>query len=214
MKNKNVLIQIADILLVSEEATADWVSDKKLLHAWYFICMLALAGLITRLISPIFLELLRKSSQATFVHRGINLGFGLLLLGALMNMTFCYFNFIITKRIQIKLINIVYFYLISLLFWSYTYKCLYMLSPSSFEYTDPFIIPLQTTVSDWWSNFRTLLDFLLFSAFHSIGGGFYKIRLHSIVSSFVGWSQSLYSLSLVALLIASYVNQRTNVNDR
>ena len=89
-----------------------------------------------------------------------------------------------------------------------------MLSPPSFDYTDPFVEPLQTISDDWWNNFRTKIDFLLFSALHSIGGGFHKIELNSYVSSLLGWIQSLYSISLIALFIASYVNQRTDSNDK
>ena len=213
--HRNVLIKIADILLLSDESTANWITDKKLLQAWYLFCGILAVLFIERLFFHFFVEYGEKSSLLTFLLRAINFGLSLISIGILINMTYCYFDFIVKKRIQISLDNVLVFYILSIVFWSFAYGYLYLLSPSYFAYVDPVVVPTQTAVHlSWWKAMHAQLDFLIFSALHSTGGGFYKLRFNDLVSSIIGWIQSLYSLSLVVLLIASYVNQKTNSDNR
>jgi hypothetical protein len=49
----------------------------------------------------------------------------------------------------------------------------------------------------------------LFSAFQSVNGTYFKIRASSAGVSIITYVQSLFTISLISLLIASYVNQKT-----
>ena len=51
------------------------------------------------------------------------------------------------------------------------------------------------------------LDFLVFSALQTLNSTYGRIRPESALVSILGWLQSLYTLALVALLVASYVSQ-------
>ena len=53
MKTKEFLIKIADLFLISEESTRDWIKEAALRKAWYFIMIVGGLLGIYALLSPV-----------------------------------------------------------------------------------------------------------------------------------------------------------------
>ena len=207
----NILLQIADLFLESESDTSDWVSVVPLRQSWYGLFLLAgIAVVWFHLIGPMFTGYLSASASATELFRvtGLFLFFGALV--SLFFMTFNYYKYIIGRDLPVRLLNVLTFYGYAVLFFGVLYSKLYMIQPRAFVYRNP---PFQVTATYGYHGLKAgcllWIDFAVNSALQSLGGHYYRVEPCSIFASLLNWLQSLYSLSLLSLLIASYVNQRT-----
>jgi hypothetical protein len=206
MKTKQFFLKVANLFLMADERTADWVQIPILRRAWYcfFFCILLIVFAQILLLSlPI-----ETSSTATLIYRCISLIFIAIMSATLVVMTYCYLRHVVSKNYPVKLGIVIRFWIYHLFLWGMMYFRIYHISPSAFHYENP-ILEYSSTVVKSLSNYVTLFHFLLYSAFQSLNANFYRIGPRSVFPSILGWIQSLYTLSLVALLIASYVNQKS-----
>ena len=116
MKTKDFLKKIADLLLMSEVSTSDWIKDKKLKSTSYICFSLVGIYLFYKIfISTIFYDQFSASSINTKIFRIGSVALELLIIVSFIMLTINYYIFVINRKIHIKLINIITFYIISIL---------------------------------------------------------------------------------------------------
>lgn len=209
MKTNEFILKIADLFLLSDEETADWVKIKRLRQAWYSFFFLSIfVSIFHNLIIP-FGDLMHNSARLTLIYRMTFSVLDCLVILSLISMTISYFRHVISKNHPIYLWNILCFYIFQVIFFGVLYKQIYFLIPDSFRYIDAPIDYSPVLVKSLLL-YKVQCHFLLFSACQSVNGGFYLIQPAAILPSILIWVQSIYTLSLIALLIASYVNQKAH----
>jgi hypothetical protein len=213
MIKRSLLLEIADLLLKSDEATADWAEVKILRRIWYLMCGLTMT-LFALMYSgqSIFRGYLQNSPEHTNAYRIALLIMYILLEGSVITLTIHYYKYAMGEGVKIKLMNVLYFYSLSIILFGCIYMYIWLISPDLFNYNHPAVPHSFLPISDYFSLFKLRNDFLIFSGMHSVNGSFYNLSFNSIYPAIIGWIQSVYTLGLLALLIASYVNQKTNVS--
>lgn len=207
MKTKDLFCEIIDLLLTSDESFADWVKVPRLRNSCILIAVLSLiAFFISFILFPLFVN---ANANAVFIFRSCQLFVWLLLVTAFFILNFNYFQYILTKHYPIRLDNVIFFYFIHIIIFGYIYSSIYFLFPDFYIYKDPPVKPSQELLISFKVTLGRL-NFLLFSALQSVNATFYRISLNSIIPSILSWVQSLYSFAIIALLIASYVNQKVH----
>jgi len=121
-------------------------------------------------------------------------------------LSFFYYRHILIKRLRVSLEYIIYFYALSVIMFGIFYLCLYLLEPKFFNIVHPIYVVSQT-----WQRppYYLKCEFVLFSAFTSVNGSYYRIHANSAIVSLMTYIQSIYTIALLSLFIASYVNQKT-----
>lgn len=208
------LAEIANLLLKSEEGTKDWLKVKALRHSWYVFFALGLALLALHFLVWPLESFLSSSASATLALRVAQLVLGILMHGSLSVLAFRYYGFALSKNAAIKLGNVLNFYCISIWIFALIYQSVYVIDQRSFVYLDPaFQIGPTLGTHTFFENWKMKIDFLLFSGFQTVSSSFYKIQAQSTWVSVITYAQGLSTFGLVALFVASYVNQRTNRQD-
>jgi hypothetical protein len=200
-------------MLESDEGSRDWVSVPALRRAWY----LFLGGTIAFILLSIFPLLafrpvLASTESGSFIYRLAVVTLLVLVTAGNISLAFLYFKFALGRKISIRLATIFQFYFYVTVWFGFLYYSLYILNPSFFLYDYPpvLILPrVSATAPDWFAAMRMKGDFLLFSAFQTVNGSFYKIQPRSTVVSIATYGQTLFTISLVSLFIAAYVNRKT-----
>jgi hypothetical protein len=211
MGTLHFLRQLAELLLVSDESTKDWLSHGPLLRVWYGFCGVFL-GLCLLAFSRLPLQpLLAASAHATLAYRLFVLAGVVLFEALLFLLAFNYYTMAVSQKVAIRLDNVFWFYFLSVVIFGSIYVCVYHICPGCYIYPSPPLIHSSTSSSfDFWRNLRINCEFVLFSAFESVNGSFYRIQAQSIFVSILIYIESLFTLGLVALFIASYVNHQTS----
>jgi hypothetical protein len=70
MKTKTLLLRIADLLLISDEASKDWVNVPRIRRSWYAFCVLWCLYLVTIIFrNGLLTDVLNSSESVTFYYR-------------------------------------------------------------------------------------------------------------------------------------------------
>jgi hypothetical protein len=211
MKTTQLLVQIGELILISEDSTKDWIEVPVLRRDWLLCCFSLLAAFVVFSLRLPLQSVLESSPSLTLMYRACCFAIVLWLEMCEILLAFHYYRFSISRKVEIRFDNILTFYFTSIVLFSLLYFLLYSLSQQSFVYFNPPLALSSTTKSiDFWGSERMKLDFLLFSAFNSVNGSFYKIQPHSIWVSVLSYVQSLFTLILASLFVASYVNRHSN----
>jgi hypothetical protein len=211
MSTRQFLIAIADLLLKSDEGTKDWLKVRSLRRSWYVLCAISLVLFTLQVVAKPLAPILSSSANSTLALRVIQLILFICLQVSVFNLALRYYNFALTKKATIKLGNVLKLYSISTLIFGFIYQSVYIIDHGSFIYHDPAFRIAQTLgTQTFFETWKMKIDFLLFSGFQTVNSSFYKIQAHSPWVSVITYLQGLSTLGLVALFIASYVNQRTN----
>lgn len=210
--NRNVWLRVADLFLESEEGSRDWITVPELLRAWYLLCGLTLFAGAFAVSTSVFRPQLASTESATFVFRLAASTIITLLICGETYLSFLYFRFALNRKVAIRLGTILNFYFSITFLFGILYYFLYTIHPDSFLSDHPaaVVLPTLSTSGDWWPHTRMKGDFFLFSAFQTINGSFYKIQPRSTLVSIATYLQTLYTVSLISLFIAAYVNRKTS----
>lgn len=206
MKQKNILIKIVDLLLTSDKTSADWDKVPKLRMCWHMVWLFIAVNMLINIgigNTPLY-NLLTNSSQATFVYRIIIAGFYLGMSFFFMVFTFFYYQHVISSKARIFLQNISFFYVGTIIFFGRTYYWIYLINQKLFIYQDPPVAVAPTITRASWG---LQLNFILFSAFQTITGDFFRIRSASGWVSTLNYTQGVFTIILIALLVSSYVSK-------
>lgn len=207
---RKLIYKIARLMLESEVGTRDWVKEPSLLRCWYCFCGLVLASFFVTLLFRItpLCSWATRSIYATAAFRWIMFSIMMALIICVFIFTYQYFKYVLVERHKFMLQNVLFFYIISVVVFAMEYYFLYLISPSLFLYSNPPVAVVETLRPITLGTYLIKCDFLLFSAFHTVTGTYFKISPNSIWVSLMSYIQSLYTLALVALLVAAYVNRR------
>ncbi len=179
---------------------------------WYSFCALALLFFLTSLVVIIpFQDLLSKSKIAVICVRAFPLCIDAALIFVLINMSIYYFKYVLEMRATIRRQNILFFYVVSVILFALMCRQLWLLFPSTFSYPEPPFQYQSDIIINGSPVIKLTLDFVLFSALSTVGANYFALQTNSALSAFLTWLQGIYTLSLIALLIASYVNQKVGL---
>lgn len=209
MKTSELIVKIANLVLESDEETADWIHETDLRRCFYSSWVFLILWGLNSFVTPAgFGERLRASVVATEVYRWSMFVIIVAYIASIIVMAFYYFRYVLSKRGRIYLRNILYFYILAVLFFGLLYFYTFTLFPNSFSFEG---VP---TVPTTYGHIPTSVvrHFLLFSAFQSVNGTYFRIRPSSWLPSIITYVQSLFTISLISLLVASYVNQKTKAS--
>ena len=210
MKEKsNLFIIIADHLLASDKSSKPWASDKGLRTSWYWLCGWFAAFFGQILIFRIPLQgIAAQSHEVTLIYRLLSTGLCLGLVVIAFHFTYVYAKFVLRQRGRLHLKSVLFFYSLTVVAFSKLFYFLYFIDPTLFNYpANPVdYSPVITDMST--GNYIMNLEFMLYSALSSLNTQYHGISANSAWVSVALFAQSLYSLCLVAVLIAGYVNQR------
>lgn len=198
---------LADLLLVADESTRDWINVPALRRPWYAFCALALAFAGISIGIGILREVVDQSEATVLFTRVLKISILAFSTIVLIQLTVTYFKFVLEKHAAIRIENVVFFYSMSVILFGLIYASLWLIFPSTFYFPSPPIQHSTKTISGL-GLIRLTIDFILFSALTTVGAASYAISTNSVVSALISWVQGIYTLSLIALLIASYVNQK------
>lgn len=204
---KELLYDIIDVFLKSEESSADWVKIPILRKSIFFVTISGIIMLLLVLSSMMFPT--KGNISAVFYIRCLRLFSLILFTISFLILNINYFRYTLSKNYPIRFDNIVFFYFIHIYIFATIYSDIYFLFPHFYIYPNPAIEPSLNFIKDFKVSL-VRLDFIIYSAFKSLSSNYYKISSNSILPSILNWIQSLYTLSIVALLIASYVNQKVH----
>ena len=206
MKIKELVLEIADIFIATDEYTSDWINIPILRNSWYALFI----SILLMFIVFIFGQALPidTSRDAVFFYRALILFFLAISSACLLFLSFNYLRYVVKNNYQVSVRAVLDFYIFQIFFWALMYRNIYLLLPDAFYYNNP---PIENTefIIRGMPSIIISFHFLIYSAFQSLNGYFYRITCNSILPSILGWIQSLFTLSLLALLIASYVNQKS-----
>ena len=212
MKLSKLVLEIADLFLRTDKFSEDWVSVPYLRRTWYWIVGLLLCNLVFQLgivQTLTFVHLV--SPEMTYVIRLINICVTATVIILWMLFSLQYFKYILSCDVPIRFRTVIGNYAMSVFMFSLLYLSLYVLWPGSYRWDDPpFTFP--ETIVNLSSNTGVLAvrgQFLLFSLCGSLNIGHYKIGVQSPVVTIVKAVQFVFTLSLLTLVISSYVSQRT-----
>jgi hypothetical protein len=205
MKTKRLILKIIDLILILEKDSSDWPKIAILRRSAYIFSITAILTCLIRIFAPSVP--IGDLSELTFGLRWINLLCLIVLSASFLVMAYSYFRHILNKNYPVSLQLILSFYVFSVIIWGIIYSDIYFLYPNFYQYHNP---PLEYSPVAIRSLEVAIvrLHFILFSAFQSLNANFYRIHTNSIFPSIFSWVQSLFTLSLVALVISSYVNQK------
>ncbi len=209
MKNKGFLHKFSDLVL-DHPVTNDWLKNPPLRSSWYGLLVYIFSFLF---ISTIFrstplLDYLSEMEYGVLGYRVFMTILATLGLVLFFQLTFHYFRHTIGQGNSIRFGNVLTFYLGEISFFALLYYFLFYVNPEFFKYNETLVkwSPLirQLPISS------TKFYFMLYTAFESVGGKSVFIESNSIPVSIINYIQTLYSFCLVSLLIAGYINQKTN----
>jgi hypothetical protein len=207
MKTHKLWLKIENLILESEASSSDWVNVISLRRCSYVLTLLMLLLLIDFIFIPFtFLELFQASANATRIHRWSVFFLCASFVIWTITTALFYFREALSKGLSIYLSIVLLFYGFSVSFFGLTYFYLFLLFPNLFIIDGAILVIPPTYGKIPTSKF----EFLLFSAFQSVNGSYYSIRVNSAWASLITYIQSVFTIALIALLIASYVNQKTN----
>ena len=212
MRNKGFLKQVSDLIIKTDEDSKDWIKSRRLRSTWYIFILWALLGVTISFIigiSPLA-ETLSKTNSGVQIVRGLMFAHALVLLIIWFSLTFYYFKFTIEQGHPIKFDSISTFYLGMVGFFGVLYVYTFYMNPNLFQYNSSHIYWSSTLASRTYESWSTKIHFILYSAFESIGSKSTYVESNSVLVSLLNYIQTLYCFSLVSLLIAGYVNQKTN----
>ncbi|MCK4860049.1 MAG: hypothetical protein KAS87_05780 [Candidatus Omnitrophica bacterium] len=209
MRTKEFLIRIANLFLQSEKASADWVNVPILRRCWYVLCVVLLGVFSINLIilNSALYDILAKSVGATMFYRTAMAIIYLLLSFFMITYSFFYYRYVVSTQKKLYLQNIIFFYISSIFIFGLSYGWLYYINQKLFIYQNPPVVISPLFMRYPWS---LKIDFILFSAFNSLSGNFFKIQCGTTFVSLLSYIQSLYTYILIALFVASHVSQRKN----
>lgn len=212
MQSKGIIQQISDILLKGDPAKADWLKEPNLRFWWhaFIVYIVFCVGIILVVSTTPLTGYLSQINNGAFGYRVFSSFFYLIGLFFLFILTFHYFKYTIEKGNSIKFENVIYFYFASIILFGMLYYFSFNAVPDFFQYDKLRIIVSPSLGSSDYTNWSTKFHFLLYSAFESVGGKFVYVQSNSVLVSIINYAQTLYSFSLVSLLIAGYINQKTS----
>lgn len=208
---KSFIIRLAGLLLENDKSSADWTENPVLLRWWE---ILFISGLTYYLLQSVFYitplyTMAQGSEKLSFVYRIIDLTYLIYISILLFIFAYKYYLHTLDSSRQVYFTNILFFYVFGVAIFSGIYFLLFNLIPSSFiihNITYSSSLKLQPVTVEKW---KTILDFILFSAFQIIGGNYFRIQSNSVIVSIMTYIQSLYTMSLLTLFISAFVNQKT-----
>ena len=200
------LKRLADLVLVSEKGTASWVEIPRLRRLWYIECSLWGALMVLTFLSVCWREYAASSETLALAHRIACFSVLMSLIASLATLTLEYFKYALKRQEIIRLDNVLIFYVQSVFLFGLLYVYLWLLYPISFS-SPVFPVEHSPYILGGIGFFRMKMDFAMYSALRTLGGSFKGIEANTVVSATLIWLQGIYTTSLVALLIASYVNQ-------
>jgi hypothetical protein len=204
------LAKIANLFLQSEEGTKDWVSVRQLRLSWYLTCGVSVAYAVLWVARMPFEGVLMSCAAATLVYRLGGLVLEIALEASVMLLAAQYFRFALSRKVAIRLGNIVVLYAFSTLLFGAIYASIYLIDTNCFVFSQPpFVVKATVGTGELWAKLVMQMQFFIFSGLQSIGGSFYRIQGHSIFVSALGYIQSVFSIALLSLLIAYYVNRES-----
>lgn len=210
--NKNIFFKIIDLLLVSDKASKDWIKEKSLLISVYiFASSITVYGIFILINLMFFEDILNNSENSTLIYRIISLGLEIIILISLLCVVYNYYRYLIKKNTKVYISNIIYFYLGILFIYTSIYLSIYRIDQTSFKYTNPPYIITKTAQSQengiTFKVYKMKIHFLMYSSFKSLTGNYFLIKTNSTAISILNWFQSLISICLISIFVASYVNQ-------
>lgn len=195
------------MVLEADECSSGWSNVESLRRCTYILWALVVLFFLGFFLPRLLLEdYFADSVTATRIYRCFMLviSLGWIILTAAF--TYFYYRYILSKGGQIYFQNIFYFYMLSVIFFGFSYFYLYLLFPYWFTFDSP--VPVSPTFMMIPRSYIT--NFILFSAFQSVNGSYFRIRANSALVSLLTYFQAIYTISLIALFVASYVNQKTS----
>ena len=209
MKNKNIIIKIAELFLENEESSIDWKKDKKLMYSWQFFFISIIVFTIFAFLGYILNPQLITSPELTASYRIVRIFLLILMIFAHIILTLHYYRFIIKSPSKIYFVKIIQFYLISILLFGFAYAALHAYDSTNFVSTINLPEHSETYVNYGLRGYLITFKFHLYSALQSVTGNFSGIKSNSIVVSIFNYLQNIYTLALLTLLISTFVNRNS-----
>lgn len=208
-EKSNLFIVIADHLLENDKTTKPWAADKSLRVAWYWLCAWVVVFLALTILFRIPLRgIAGESPEITLIYRWTSLMLCVGVIVIAFHFTFFYAKFVLHQKGRLHLQSVLFFYVLTILGFSKLYYFLYFIQPTLFLYPASPIDPSPLFMDMNSGNYLINFEFMLFSALSSLNTQYHGIRSNSAWVSVALFAQSLYTLCMVAVLIAGYVNQQ------
>jgi hypothetical protein len=201
---------LADLVAFSDAESRDWLSDPPLRTAWrtFFLSMCLVAFINGGVTLTPLAELFNQQPSWVQAFRAVMAACMAVLIGLLVILTAAYFRFSLSGGRGVRLSNVVTFYVTEVCFFGMLYWFIYLMEPTWFQ-TDSNVKWIAEIGERGTSSWSTKASFLLYSLFKSTGTSFRAVDGVGLVPALVGYAQTLYSFALVSLLVAGYINQKT-----
>jgi len=210
MKIRSFAQKIADLVLTSDEGTEDWIRVGPLRISFYW-WLGSIVGYFVLTVIGLQLEIFATSKFAAATLRFVLIAILIGGIGGLFTMCRLYYAHVLRRTVGLSLNNVVFFYVAAVVMFGTCYNQLYRVNASLFSYPNPPVTPNVLWVSSPLEYQLQRLDFLLFSALQSVNGGYYRISSHSLIISALGYIQAVFTICLLALLVAAYVNRKSEL---
>lgn len=201
--------KFAKLFLEDDDSAHSWIDDPPLFSMWHLLVISLLVFFLLNVLTTSFFDYFRNSTDFALAYRVTKVVFSCYVLTIIFIFAFRYYQHTVINKRIIYLTNILFFYIAGFLCFFLLYNSLYYLSPDLFRVDNSIPSVLPTLRASGVDSYKTNVHFILFSAFQSVNGNYFRIFPNSIIVSILTYFQSLYTISLVALFISAYVNQQT-----
>lgn len=208
MPKQNFFKEMADLFLESDKIHVDWIKEPELKTAFYFLFGSIISPIILKLGLMAFAKPLEASETFSFYYRTTQLITLTLFLLALFVLTIKYYNFMVKGKYKVYFSNIILFYILSVAIFAFCYLTLYKMDSDYFSHeANTYNYGKVIKYSDF--NIKTSAQFVLYSLFQSVNTGMKQLTSNSILVSVYNYLQNIYTIGLLSLLVATFVNRRT-----
>lgn len=208
MTTRTLLEKLINLILESDEASSDWSNHTPLFRCVSVqVILMVLLVLVGFASTVVLTDFLTNSVTATLIYRTTMVVLALANVIAVIITVYYYSSYVFSKRGRMYLQNVLLFYTLSVLFFGVAYFYLYLLHPVLFVINPP-SMAIPSSLGRVSRALR--FEFFLYSGLQSVNGGYYRIHPNSSIISVLAFAQTLFTIVLVSLLIASYVNDKTN----
>jgi len=207
MKPLQLSLYVADLLLVSE-GSEESVREPKVRIVWHtFFFSLLIFAALTTLFNMVIKSHMEHSELAAIIYRAfysVCLGYFIALLYLL---AYRHYIYLLKTGRDLRFQQIIFFYIFGVLLFAKLYGSLFFLQPNLFTYSHPIIEPTACLMEFSLLIYALLADFFVYSACVTVSIEYPRIMSSSLLVSALNVMQILFSLTIVAIFIATFIQK-------
>jgi hypothetical protein len=202
---------IADLLLISE-GSEEAVRNPKVRFAWHLSFFSIIFFMFWVIIKRIILiQFFPNNPNVTAICRLFEIISIIYIITTIWFLCYRYYYYLLRIGKDLNFSNIIFFYFANSLLYSALYQIMYFIKPYLYNYPDHFIVPSSIFHNYGIDGVLSAIDFIIYSFCVSISINYPKISSASMIISIANISQVMFSIVMIALFVATFVQKADQI---